>query len=192
MQSKTPHADFSRQIDTLTAQVNRKLDEIGRQDLRVAPDRFGFEEAGDGASELQHIYLRFIVDDGLEVHMTALDRSRDEEDWLVDYVRDLAGALPKLDQARKFLIRYQRSMRTAAKRAVKIMARDDVRLEVLSVGFKPVLAFHLNHQDWRNTASHVLAQVNVRKTRIVVEDDYFIVEEPEHVAEELDQLVAYD
>ena len=192
LRTKTPHIAFAEQITSLTERVNHKLDEIGRPDLRIAPERFGFEGLEDGESELQYIYLRFEVEAGLDVNMTALTDSRSEVDWLADYARDIAGALPKLDQARKFLIRYQRSMRAAAKRAAKEMNTEAVRLDVVSVGFKPVYAFHLYREDWRDAASVVLAQVNVRKTKIVVEDDYAIVEEPDDVADELQNLIDYD
>lgn len=192
MRTKTPHIAFAEQIGSLIKRVNRKLDKMGRPDLHIARDNFGFQDLDDGESELQYIYLRFSVEAGLDVDITAITDSRSEDCWLADFARDLAGALPKLDQARKFLIRYQRSVRAAAKRAAKQMNTEAVRLDVVSVGFKPVYAFHLNYEGWRDAASHVLAQVNVRKTKIVVEDDYAIVEEPEDVADELQNLIDYD
>lgn len=135
MRTKTPHIAFAKQIAGMTEHVNRKLDEIGRADLHIASDQFGFDDLGDGESELQYIYLRFGVEACLDINMTALTNSRSEAEWLTDYARDIAGALPKLDQARKFLIRYQRSMRAAAKRAAKQMNTEAISLDVVSVGF---------------------------------------------------------
>jgi hypothetical protein len=177
-----------REIETFKAypfrelfgRVRAGLDAAGRQDIAfdllwVNDDRQGYKFTIDVP-----VGAEFVIP------LKPLASMLTEEDGLERFAEALVPAMINIRRAEKSLVKYAEAIRKAAKLEIQA-ARDaglDVQLE--KVGFKPAYAWHLTQRNWKDAASHVLAQVDVRATSFYLRPKVtsIIVEEPEHMARE--------
>jgi hypothetical protein len=165
----------------LFGRVRAGLDAAGRHEIAfdllwVNDDRKGYPFTIDVP-----VGVEFVVP------LRPLESMLTQSDGLDRFADALVPAMINIRRAEKTLVRYGEAIRRAAKREIRA-ARDaghDVLLE--RVNFKPTYAWHLTQEDWKNAASYILAQVDVRNTssHLRPEITSIVVEEPEHMGREL-------
>jgi len=182
-------AQFHNEIQQIVEIVNTQLIDGGHQDLTIEAGDFQLEPSSipNPASDLQ---LKFTLGPDLHVNVAPI-YLLDSPHQLESFANDLTKALVNLNQARKFLIRYHRSVRAAANRAVRSARGSGYRIKLVEVALKRTYAFHLTYTKWREAVSHVLATIDLEILRAKGEPDehYLVIEEPQDVAHEVENVL---
>lgn len=189
MSGKITIENFEYVAQQITEAVNARLIDTGQGELAIKVSQVQLEP-GVSASTLSGLYLQYEVGDGLNLEVAPIYLI-DSDDRLESFANDLAKALVNLDKARKFLVRYHRSVRAAAKAAVRSARESGYRIKLAEVALKRTYAFHLTHPKWREAADHILATINFEILRANGEPDehYLVIEEPENVALEIESVL---
>jgi hypothetical protein len=165
----------------LFARVRAGLDAAGRQDIA-----FDLQWVND---ERQGYPFTIDVPVGAEfvVPLKPLESMLTETDGMGRFANALIRAMINIRRAEKVLVRYAEAIRGAAKREIAAAREAGLDLLLEKVNFKPTYAWHLTQRDWKNAASYILAQVDVRSTSFYLRPEItsVIVEEPEHMEREL-------
>lgn len=189
MSTNNALAQFNDEIQQIVEIVNTQLIDGGHQGLTIQAGDFQLEPSSipNPESDLQ---LQYTLSPDLHVNIAPIFLL-DSPDQLESFAHDLAKALVNLNQARKFLIRYHRSVRAAANKAVKSARESGYRIRLVEVALKRTYAFHLTNSKWREAVSYVLAMIHLEILRAKGEPDehYLVIENPEDVAHEIESVL---
>ncbi len=190
MSTNIAPAQFHNEIQQIVEIVNAQLIDGGHQDLTIEASDFQLEPSST-PNPVRDLQLKYAL--GLDLHVNiAPIFLLDSPHQVESFANDLAKALVNLYQARKFLIRYHRSVRAAANKAVKSARGAGHRIRLVDVALKRTYAFHLTYAKWREAVSHVLATIDLEVLRANGEPDehYIVIEEPEDVAHEIESVLS--
>lgn len=187
MTIKTEQRTFTNR--DFVALVRAELAAAGRPEIAI--QRNWIDEDEPGEPFLLHVPVGTELSVPVRARHDFL-RARTVEDVKRNAV-EFAKALINLRSAEAALVRYARDVRKAANAAIAAARADGLDVLLDRVGFKPTYASHLSYSDWKDAASHVLANVTVLHTSFFLRPDTadVYVEEPADVAEEL-QIVLED
>lgn len=169
------------------ALVRAKLDADGHHDIPVS--RQWIDEDDSESSFLLKVPVGSDLFVPLKARHSWFPSTEDVE--FLDQAVHFAQALVTLRQAERMLVKYASDVRRAAAKVIAEARANGLDVLLADVGFRPTYAWHLTGRDWKEAASHILANVSVRHTSFYLQPSTSrsYVEEPEHVAEALKDIL---
>ena len=170
--------------------VRAKLDSEGHQDVEIR--RQWIDESDSVFQFLLNVPVGAELIVPLRVVGPLYGASGTEA--VTQHVADFAGALVTLRKAERMLTKYVRDVRRAAVTAIAAARGEGLDILLANVTLKPTYACLLTGHSWEEAAYSILAVVHVRHTSSKFEQEVseFWVEEPEDVAEELEEMLTIE
>ncbi|MBX7489753.1 hypothetical protein K3177_14690 [Qipengyuania sp. GH25] len=179
--------EFRGQLREFVDMVRRELDEQGYGHIMLRPTWL----KGNGALD------PFLLEIPISPELVVSLRSRDIEDretppaiWDRE-AKAFAAAMITLDKGQRKLISYADEMRVAAVAEVEQARTNGLDIRLVGIGFKPIYAQVLDRMDREEALDRIVAEVKLEVTSFTLEREVerFTVEEPEDVADEIQDYV---